>query len=233
MQQRQLAIGIAFIVWATTAAAAAQPDNPYGGGTRFTGPPPAEIPSGTLSPEDRARLLTQRFAACSIKAHRTAVLKAIEPEPWQSGALQLLQNSVDAKCLARGELQIPPDLLRGAFYQELYREKFHSSLPALPAAALDFAGAATSNLADDAKTQVALRQFGDCVARRDLNDAHVLILATPGSEQETFALTALMPHFGACLVRGSKWTLNRSSVSAILSEVIYREASAAPEAARK
>lgn len=224
MRTRILLIALSSIALVSSGAGAFQPDNPYGGGTHFTGPPPAEIPTGSMSQEDRARLLAQRFAACSIKAHRGAVLKAIQPEPWQSDARRQLENAVDEKCLARGALEMPSNLLRGAFYQQLYRERFGSRPPNLPPAAIDFTGSSGGNLTDEAKTEVALRQFGDCVARRDLNDAHVLILSIPGSEQETAALTALMPHFGACLVQGSKWTLNRSSVSAILSEVVYREA---------
>jgi hypothetical protein len=82
-------------------------------------------------------------------------------------------------------------------------------------------------LTDDAKTEIALRQFGDCVVRSDLGDSLALIRSSPGSAYETYALNALMPHFSACIVRGSKWTLNRSTVTAILSEVIYREAAAA------
>ncbi|HEV2596532.1 MAG TPA: hypothetical protein VGU01_15180 [Sphingomicrobium sp.] len=224
MRIRMFAITIASTMSVSSPALAYQTDNPYGGGTRFTGPPPAEIPTGVMTQEDRARLLTQRLAACLIKAHRAAVLKAIQIEPWQSDARRFLANAVDAKCLDSGELEIPPNLLRGAFYQQFYRERFATTPPALPPVPIDFTASSAGGLTDDAKTEVALRQFGDCVARRDLKDAHALIFSSPGSARETAALTALMPQFSACLVQGSKWTLNRSSISAILSEVVFREA---------
>lgn len=227
MRIKLLAIAVASIALISSAAAALQADNPYGGGTRLTGPRPADIPAGAMSEEDRARIVTQQLAACLVKAHRTAVLKAIQVEPWQPGAQRLLENAVDSKCLERGALTIPPDLLRGAFYQQLYRETFASRFPVLAAKSLDFTASISGNMTDDEKTQIAMRQFGDCVARSDLNDANMLILSGPGAEQESYALNALMPHFSACLVQGSKWTLNRSTISAILSEVIYREAASA------
>lgn len=211
-------------------AAAFPPENPYGGGTRLTGPPPAEIPTGPLSQQDKARVVTQRFAACLIKDHRTSVLKAIQPEPWQPGVDKMLATVADSQCLEAGQLEMPQSLLRGAFYQQLYRETFASGAPALPAAAIDFTGG-TASLPDDAKTDVALRQFGDCVARKDLKDAHALVLTSPGSPAESAALSNLMPYFSPCVIQGSNWTLNRSSITAILSEVLYREGLAARQEA--
>jgi hypothetical protein len=118
-------------------------------------------------------------------------------------------------------------LLRGAFYELFYRERFGSEPPVLPPAPIDFAAQNAGTLSDEARTDIALRQFGDCVARRDIQDSHALVLSTPGRPEETAAVKALAPHFGACVVQGSKWTLNRSSVSAILAEVLYREGVAA------
>jgi hypothetical protein len=113
--------------------------------------------------------------------------------------------------------------MRGAFYLQLYREAFPSAPPTLPSAAFDFSGTKGGNLTDDARNAIALLQFGDCVVHQDLNDAHALVLSRPGSSTEDAALNALVPHLGACLVQGSRWTLNRSSISAVLSEVLYRE----------
>jgi hypothetical protein len=221
-----VAIVVAATSLAIAPATAFPAENPYGGGTRLTGPPPAEIPTGPLSQQDKARVVTQRFAACLIKEHRTSVLKAIQPEPWQPGVGKLLATVADYRCLEAGQLEMPQSLLRGAFYQQLYRETFASGAPTLPATAIDFT-AGTKSLPDDAKTDVALRQFGDCVARKDLRDAHALALSSPGSAAESAALRNLMPHFGACVIQGSNWTLNRSSITAILSEVLYREGVAA------
>ena len=230
MSIRKLIV-VATAVWASATAEAGASANPYGGGTRLTGPPPAEIPTGRISQQDKARIVAVRFAACLIKARRSAVLNAIKPEPWERDAGRMLVNVVDEQCLERGELAFPPNLLRGAFYQVLYREKFSSGPPALPLAAIDFSAGGGGHLTDDAKTDIALRQFGDCVARRDIKNAHALVLSTAGSYAETDAVNALVPDFSACLVQGSKWTLNRSSVAAILSEVLYREGVSAQEQA--
>jgi hypothetical protein len=223
MRSQTLVIVAAFTSVISGPATAVPPDNPYGGGTRITAPPPAEIPVGSMSPQDKARIVTQRLAACLIKEHRGAALKAIQPEQWQPHAGQMLVDVVDNRCLDRGELAIPPNLLRGALYQQFYRERFLSAPPVLPPQPIDFTADANANLNEEAKTDIALIQFGDCVARRDISDAHALVLATPGSAQESSAVSNLLPHFSACLVQGSKWTLNRSSASAVLSEVLYRE----------
>jgi hypothetical protein len=135
----------------------------------------------------------------------------------------MLRSVVDDRCLEEGALAIPPNLMRGAFYQYLYRETYASAPPALPAVAADFDASKIANLNDDAKIEVAIRQFGDCVARIDRSDAHAFVIASPGSSAEDAALNALAPHLGACLPQGSKWTLNRSSLGAVLSEVLYRE----------
>lgn len=206
-------------------AAANAQDNPYGGGTRLTGPAPAKIPTGRLSAEVRARIATQRYAACEIKAHRALVLKAIQVEAWDPDAGKLLAGVTDYRCLDSGELIMPMPLLRGAFYQQLYRDNFADHMPTLSGTPLRIDVADMSNMKDEQKAAVAMQQFGDCVVRRDPQLAHALVLETPGSDAETAAVQALMPHFSACVTQGSTWTLNRSRLTAIVSEVLYREAS--------
>lgn len=205
--------------------AAAQSENPYGGGSRLGGirGSPADIPAAKMSDQDKARTVTQDLAACLIKSHRTAVLKAIQPEAWQPGARAQLVSVVDDRCLNRGELAIPPSILRGALYQQFYRESFAGGPPTLPPSPIDFGARSTGELKDDARTIIALLQFGDCVVRRDIRDSHALVLATPGSAQEKAAISGLLPHLSACVVQGSTWKLNASSLSASLSEVLYRE----------
>lgn len=223
------------IAIASSSASAGPPSDglPYGGGTRLRGPAPAEIPTGPMSKQDKARIATLRFAECLIKSRRAAALSAIALDPWDANATGKLTSIADARCLELGELAMPASLLRGAFYQVLYREKFWSGQPALPPVAIDFAATAGANATDDVKTEIALRQFGDCVVRRDLEDAHALLLSTPGTKAETIAVEGLMPHFAPCVIQGAKWTLNRANVTAILSEVLYRDGTAARQQASK
>ena len=120
MRVRRLMI-VGAAVW-TSAAGVAASANPYGGGTRLTGPPPAEIPTGPISQQDKARIVALRFAACLVKARRSAVLNAIKREPWEPDAGRMLVNVVDERCLERGELAMPSNLLRGALSGTLSRE---------------------------------------------------------------------------------------------------------------
>jgi len=210
-----------------SAGASAQVDNPYSGGTRLPGPPAAEIPTGPKSPQDKARTATEDLAVCLIKRNRGAVIKAIQQEPWAEGAEKMLRSVVEDRCLESGELAIPTSLMRGAFYQQLYRETYATRLPTIPPTPGELVAPSEANLSDEGKAQIAVRQFADCVARSDLADAHAFVMATPGSAQEDAALSALVPHLGGCLTRGSNWSLNRSTLGAALSEVLYREAAQA------
>jgi hypothetical protein len=226
--------GMRYTGWTAVAAAtvmgfsvaAVAQDNPYGGGTRLTGPKRAEIPTGPKSAEDKARVATQQLAGCLIKLHRGSVVKALQEEPWQDGAEKMLRSVVDDRCLEAGELAIPVSLMRGAYYQQLYRQTYTSAPPPLPATFGDFGVTNVAGLPDEAKAEIAIRQFGDCVARSDPNDAHAFIISAPGSRSEDTALNALVPHLGGCLTKGSSWTMNRSSLAAVLSEVLYREGAA-------
>src|SRR4030095_6621484 len=132
------------------AVGASAGENPYGGGTRLHGPQPAEIPTGPMSAQDKARIVTMRFAACMIKAHRATVLDVIRPEPWQGEAAQKLVRIVDPQCLERGELAMPANLLRGALYQQFYREKFPTSPPVLPSVPIDFRAGEQGQISDAA-----------------------------------------------------------------------------------
>lgn len=223
MRNQFLAIAVGSTAILSSVAGVCQPDNSQSGSPVFI-VPPAENYTASMTKEDAARLQVERVAACVVKEHRTMVLKGIQREPWEPAARHMLENALDAKCLGNAALVMPPDFLRGAYYQELYRERFATMPPTLFPAPIGFIDKTSRTLTEEAKTQIALREFGDCVARRDLSDAHALILALPGGAQETDALTALMPQFSACLVQGSKWSLDKSTISAILSEVVYREA---------
>jgi hypothetical protein len=207
--------------------ALAQDDNPYGGGTRLTGHAAnVEREPGALTAQDNARLTLGQFARCIIKKQRPTVMKAIQVKPWADEAQKALVAAVDEACLANGQLTIPPNLLRGAIFQELYKEKYRSGPPTLPAAPIDFTEAETAPLSGDALVDVAMLQFGDCVARRDLPNSHALVIASPGSSAETSAINALLPDFSACLVQGATWKITKSVVSTLMAEVLYRDGAA-------
>ena len=195
--------------------------------------PPEVSYNGSLTEEDAQRLQAQRVAACVVRAHKALVLRGVQLDAWNPASRHTLEDALDARCLGNSRLVMPPDSLRGAYYQQLYRERFATAAPTLTQAPIDFVGKSSGNLSQEAKTEVALLQFGDCVARRDLGDTHALLLTLPGTEQETQVLQALMPQFRACLVQGSKWTLDKRTISAVLSEVVYREAASPTGASPK
>ena len=217
-------LSLAVAVAAAIASPAVAQDNPYGGGSRLDrDTADVERSPGNLNQQDRARATLDQYARCMIKKQRATATKFVESPPWTETAKAELDRMVDERCLSTGELSFPADLLRGAVFQELYREKYSGGPPALPAAAIDFTDGAQGPLGDTAAVQVAMLQFGDCVARRDLPNSHALVLARPGTSQETSAINALLPDFAACLVQGSTWKITKSVMASIMSEVLYRE----------
>jgi hypothetical protein len=202
---------------------AAALDNPYGGGTRLTGPAPAEAPGGPRTAQDKARETLDRFAECEMRLRQASIERAIQLTPWRKVESDALRSLADERCLAAGELAIPPALLRGAFFTALYRERFSNGPPSLPATPIDFSDGSPNASDNDARTAMALRQFGDCVARRDIADAHAFVLSRAGTSQEATAMQGLVPHLRPCVVQGSTWQLNKSVLTATLAEVLYRE----------
>jgi hypothetical protein len=218
-------------LFAGFATAAPAQENPYAGGTRLTNhPAEVERTPGALTAQDNARITLSQFARCVLKTQHSPALRAIKIAPWSPDERKALHGISDDRCLANGELSIPLELMRGAVFQELYRQTYAAGPPALPADPVDFTDGEKPPLAGEAAIDVAMRRFGDCVARRDLADSHALVLASPGTQQETDAISRLLPHFRACVVRGGQWKITKSVVSTLMAEVLYREGAASQAA---
>jgi len=147
---------------------AAAQDNPYGGGTRLTGPAPAEAPGGPRTAQDKARETLDRFAECEMRLRQASIERAIQLPPWRKDESDALRSLADERCLAAGELAIPPALLRGAFFTALYRERFSNGPPSLPATPIDFSDG-SPNASDNAEQLEFMTRIEDnCHALLDM-----------------------------------------------------------------
>lgn len=211
----------------------AGPDNPYAGGTRLGGPPPAEFPdTPSMSDQNNLRITLDRFAQCIIKSRRTGVMRNLALAPWDKAAIDGMSSLTDEDCLYSGQLTFSTDLLRGAFFNELYREQYGHVVPQLASSPVDFRQGASPPFDADISQAVALREFGDCVVRKDFADSHAYVLASPGSVSESRSMAALSSSFGPCLPQGTTVHLNKMLVKAVLAETAYRNV-APPAAIRK
>jgi hypothetical protein len=197
-------------------------------GSRISRPKPADIPDYPgMSDTDRARATAFQFAQCIVvkQRRRADAHFAMKRDDPQSN--DVLRKLADNDCLRYGELRVPLELLRGAIFRSAYLSQFPHMPTKLATTAVDF----DTYLSDPKGASIVqyriLMDFADCVVRADFPNSDKIVRSEPGSPQENAALAALMPSLGPCMVSGFKVTLNRSVVSAVLSEALYREGLAA------
>ena len=116
------------------------------------------------------------------------------------------------------------NLLRGGIFQALYAREFDGAGPT------DFSAVTSSgyrqlygeDISPEARTAVALEQFGECVSRADGTGVQALLRQRPGSAGEREAIAALQPRFGACIPREQTIRFSPSVLKGALAEGIYR-----------
>lgn len=185
---------------------------------------PAEIPDGRMSQQDRGKITLVRYADCLTDRKVRGVERALTL-PTVVEYSKALSNLSVSECLSNGELRFSPVLLRGALFISLYRRDFGRAVPTLVPGPFDFAADLHMSADSPERPQfVALRRFGDCVARADVAAAHAVVTAPIASKRETAGYAAVMPHLGPCLPGGQQFKLNKLMLSSLLAEVLYKQA---------
>ncbi len=197
--------------------------------------PASEEPSTT----EKLRLLAE-FTDCvtAQKSRQPAIQAFLRTIPDRPGFGEAGLKAADLTCLNRAaarmhskiEMRLQPNSFRAALYPSLYRREFGKTGPvaglkALPPLLLsdEFDGDAAELPGDF----IASRLFGDCVAREDSADAHALLLAQPGSAEESAAIDALKPAFTACIKQGQTISLTRAAARATVGEGMLKLSRAA------
>ncbi len=195
--------------------------------SRIAEPEPASPPGNpNLSPQTVARITTLKFAQCMLRSNHAAIIKSLDRPIFDFADVESFASVTDENCLGSGELRMPANVLRGAFFTVLYRNAYSAGPPSLHPTALGFSDGASPPYTDKQQQWIALRQFADCVVRGDIGGAHAALLAQPGSKAEAGAFARLSPHLGACLPRGSTLKFSRSILSGLFAEVMNRQAEA-------
>ncbi|OJY67088.1 MAG: hypothetical protein BGP16_17970 [Sphingobium sp. 66-54] len=216
----------AVLLLALPALAQGERENPTG--SRIGRAKAASVPDrAALSDIDKARITTDAFADCSVTRdpRKAAVYRDLHYDDPK--ARQVLNDIVSSDCLRDATLRMPGDLLRGSIFKAFYRREVKPSDRSFQEKAFDFRGYVSSPEAPEAQRYLIMMDFADCVVRADAGTARGFMLAEPGSSAEKTALAALQPQLGPCFPAGVQVTLNKSIVSAILAEALYREATGA------
>src|SRR5687768_15432194 len=196
----------------------------------------AEIDTGG---KDAARVTMEAFAACTV-SRSTGRAQALAEVPVDSPRYErLFRNMFDAfddLCLSGvdgGTLSFSSGLFRGALFQALYEREFKRGGPTDFSAVTDtgYRRLYTTPLSPQARTALALEQFGECVSRADPAGVQALLRQRPGSSDETGAINALRPKFAACIPRDQTIRFSPSILKGAVAEGLYRLSVAARAAA--
>lgn len=123
-------------------------------------------------------------------------------------------------CLDEGSLAFKPSLMRAALYTVMYRRDYAETVAAPEA------DTQPDWLGEMDPARAALVGFGLCVAQKDFASARRVVLAAPGTAEESAAYTALAPAMNGCLPAGTTLRFSRAMLQGIFAEALYRETAA-------
>ncbi len=190
-------------------------------------PVPPRTPSN-YSTEDGIRLLVSEFAGCVISHDRKHVDSYLATPPDSAESDRLWPTIAQTSCLSIGNLTLTDAGFRGGAYGRLYKSDFGKKGPgdfsAVPP--IDYGQSVDSTVAQQ-RTDIAARQFADCVVRADPADSKALVLSRIASSDETEAFDRLQPAARNCLNRGISATFTKAALRALVGEVLYRLSRAA------
>jgi hypothetical protein len=210
-------------------------ENPTG--SRVGRARPADMPEmAGLSRIDRVRATVDLYADCLVTGSTRKALAYREMKYDDPKSGDTLIRIATTDCLRLGELRMPVDLLRGSVFESFFRRDYVDSPLKLAEKGVDFSQFVNDPKATSSARYLLLMGFADCVVRTDATNTKAYVLAFPGSSEEKQALGALQPVLGPCFPAGGQVTFNKSVMSAILAEALFREVEAGhsnmPEAPR-
>ncbi len=176
-----------------------------------------------MSNLDKGRAAVVDFAQClhdSDKGGARRVLMSGPGAPLKSAVVAF----ANGQCWLRGFISFRPSALQGGLFVVAYRNQFRSKSPGLLPEPIDYVKIAGTINEAQSGPYVALRRFGECVARSNLDVAHALAISDIASNAETRAFTDVSSALSVCVDVGRSVMLTKELVKYTLSEVLYRHA---------
>ncbi|HEY1124948.1 MAG TPA: hypothetical protein VGE65_04895 [Sphingobium sp.] len=205
-------------------AAIAQGDKYTPTGSRVGRPAPADVPDNvSLADATKARLMVYQFADCSIRTNKKTAQAYMSAKAESQASSKAMNALVSEECLWNADLRMPVPLLRGAIFRAAYYRDFEKAELKLPEKGVDFQTFVEDPTSPNVARYLVTLDFADCVVRADPSGVRTYVMAEPDSKAETAALAAIQPKLGPCFPANAKMTVNRSNLSAMLAEALYRE----------
>ncbi len=167
------------------------------------------------------------FAQCVVRKDEKRVNAYLRMSPGSPDYDKAGQRLADGLCLSSNiaTLRMDPELMRWAFYDALYGWRFGKAAPTAPVtpAPLNFATERDGMTEVQKQHFVFVRDFGDCVVRKDAATVHMILVAQTYSDAEKSGFGALSPVLGSCLPgNGSQTKFSRPTMRGILAEAAYK-----------
>lgn len=184
---------------------------------------------------DAARATMEAFAACTVSRFTGRALALTDvpvDSPRYERLFRNMYDGYDEVCLSGiegGTLSFSSALYRGALFQALYEREFKRNGPTDFSAVTDtgYRGLYSTPLSAEARTAIALEQFGECVSRADPSGVQKLLRQRAGSSDEDDAINALRPKFAACIPKDQTIRFSPSILKGAVAEGLYRLSKAA------
>ncbi len=167
-------------------------------------------------------------ARCIVGRNRAASTRLIATIPDTLGEWRILYGPIRSRldqCSMMG-VSVTNALLRGAIAEALL-ETAYPVLP-VPAQAVAVAPIAWPRGHRSAPNLAPIYELGRCVVASNPRGVARLLAAEPFSGDESQALRALSPMLEPCLDQGTTFNTNRETLRAVLSESLFRWATAQP-----
>jgi hypothetical protein len=174
-----------------------------------------------MSNVDKGRAAVVDFAQClydSDKGGARRVLSSGPGAPLKSAVVAF----ANGQCWLRGFISFRPSALQGGLFVVAYRNQFRSKSPGMMPEPIDYAAIARAVNENEVAPFVALRRFGECVVRSNVDGARALALSDVASAVEARAFADISPGLSACIDAGRSVTLTKELVKYTVSEVLYR-----------
>jgi hypothetical protein len=178
----------------------------------------------SLSAEERARAAVSDFTGCLYDFNARAgrrVLSSGVGKPLQ----KTVQDYADGQCWLRGYVSFRPSVFQAALFTTAYKIEFGKLKPQLAPEPVDFTKLSESATQEQRLQYLALRRFGECVIRSNLQGTHGLVLTDVASAKEKAAFAAIAPTFSGCIDTGRSVALTKDLIKGVMAEILYRHAS--------
>jgi hypothetical protein len=191
-------------------------------GSIIPSPQAASIPDGPNNDAAALRVL-RAFGQCAAK-DRSSAAKLLASFPGSEQEHSAAEWMSKPECLNGGTLRFQSTLLRGVVAEYLL-SRMDLATPNDWARLSVFPDPDANSPGQDDPAQhmeVALIDFGQCVATKDMTSVKALMATRPNSAEESAAFAKLGPTLGNCAEKGVSLKLKRFQLRGYLAEGAYR-----------